>query len=119
MGKEKVRCLLSPGSLFVLRDFGSAANDARLEQRIDANRKRSLAKAGADWNEVGKRQGCFRRQARQDGSEDDAEANGGSYALTTAGRTLSADQRPLQVDAQYAPAILFDNSLGPGQVSGC
>ena len=110
--------MLSPGPLFVLWDFGSGADDARLEQRIDANRKRSLAKAGADWNEVGKRLGRFRRQARQDGSEDDAEASGGSYALTTVGRSLAADQRPLQVDAQYAPAVLLDNSLGPGQVSG-
>src|SRR5260370_488735 len=119
MGKEKVRCLFSPGPLFVLRDFGSGANDARLQQRIDANRKRSLSKAGPDWNEVGKRLGRFRRQARQDGSEDDAEASGNGHAVTTAGRSVSADQRPLQVDAQYAPAVLLDNSLGPGQVSGC
>src|SRR5438128_4644864 len=118
MGKEKIRCLLSPGSLFVLWKFGPGANDARLQQRIDANRKRSLTRAGADRNEVGKRLGRFRRQARQDGSEDDAEASGGSYALTTAERSLAADQRPLQVDAQYAPVVLLDNSLGPGQVSG-
>src|SRR2546430_12196596 len=111
MGKEKVRCLLPPGPLFVLRDFGSGAADARLEQRIDANRKRSLAKAGADWNEVGKRLGRFRRQARRDWPQDHAEPSRRSDAPRAIRRSVSADQRPLQVDAQYAPAVLLDNSL--------
>ena len=118
MGKEKVRCLLPPGPLFVLRDFGSDADDARLQQRIDANRKRSLSRAGADRNEVGKRQGRFRRQARRDWPQDHAEPSRSSDTPRPTRRSLAADQRPLQVDAQYAPAVLLDNSLGPGQVSG-